>query len=146
MYVFENNIPPMCPDLHLYVLFITDQNPKKNIGQAILVGKCCHCRINSLLRSFIFEKKKNLKKMLTWNFLEENYHIQCMHFQCIHAFWQWLIGKRLSTPTTTVFYLLLLMKVYLKITLVTDFCPSNYHLTLILNTNLLVNRVKNKDI
>jgi len=36
----------MCPDLHLYVLFITDQYKKKNIGQAILVGKCCHCRIN----------------------------------------------------------------------------------------------------
>ena len=46
----------MCPVLHLYVLFITDQyqkmfylyltNIKKNIRQAILVGKCCHCRIN----------------------------------------------------------------------------------------------------
>ena len=38
------DVPRCGRSLHLYVLFITD-NIKKKIGQAILVGKCCHCRI-----------------------------------------------------------------------------------------------------
>ena len=37
----------MCPVLHLHALFITDQY-QKNIEQAILVSKCCHCRINRI--------------------------------------------------------------------------------------------------
>ena len=43
--MYLKTISPRCGwSLHLYVLFITDQY-KKKIGQAILVGKCCHCRI-----------------------------------------------------------------------------------------------------
>ena len=35
---------PICFD-SAHVLYVSC-NLKKNIGQAILVGKCCHCRIN----------------------------------------------------------------------------------------------------
>jgi hypothetical protein len=31
-----------------YQFWWTFSNIKKDIGQAILVGKCCHCRINIL--------------------------------------------------------------------------------------------------
>jgi hypothetical protein len=41
-------VPQCGRSLCLYVLFITDQY--KNIGQAILVGKCLHCRINMCIK------------------------------------------------------------------------------------------------
>jgi hypothetical protein len=41
------DVPRCGRNVHLYVLFITDKY-KKNIGQAILVGKCCHCRKYSI--------------------------------------------------------------------------------------------------
>jgi hypothetical protein len=44
--MYLKTVSPMCPVLHLYVLFITDQYKKNNIGQVILVGKCSHSMIN----------------------------------------------------------------------------------------------------
>jgi hypothetical protein len=49
VYVFENNIPrcaPMWAELTFLCSIYNWPISKKNIGQAILVGKCCHCRIN----------------------------------------------------------------------------------------------------
>jgi hypothetical protein len=40
-------------------LFVNLTNIKKNIGQAILVGKCCHCRINRNTAVLIFLRFKN---------------------------------------------------------------------------------------
>ena len=50
--------------LHLYVLFITDQYPKTNIGQAILVGKCCHCRTK-----FNIMSPSSLQPIICWTHL-----------------------------------------------------------------------------
>ena len=41
----------------LYVLFITDQY-QKNIGEVILVDKCCHCRIYIYIYIYIRLKIK----------------------------------------------------------------------------------------
>ena len=50
MYVFENNIPrcaPVWAELTFVCSIYNWPISKKKIGQAILVGKCYHCRINS---------------------------------------------------------------------------------------------------
>ena len=39
------DVPRCGRSLHVYVLFITDQY-QKNYWAGLLVGKCCHCRIN----------------------------------------------------------------------------------------------------
>ena len=47
------DVPRCGRSLHLYVLFITDQY-KKKYWEAILVGKCCHCRIKSFTHPLHF--------------------------------------------------------------------------------------------
>jgi hypothetical protein len=89
VYVFENNIPRCAPFLHLYALFITDQykkkfylkltNIKKNIGQAILVGKCCHCRINKLTLILKIIGQCDVKRFKMLPMKYKNVSFKCFH-------------------------------------------------------------------
>ena len=90
----------MCPVLHLYVLFITDQyqkmfylyltNIKKYIRQAILVGKCCHCRINIVIR---------------YDFIQNMFYIffpifHCTLSDCWHSYMAQLVRSSTSDDKT----------------------------------------------
>jgi hypothetical protein len=49
--MYLKTIFPDVPDVggtNICMFYLLLTNIKKNIGQAILVGKCCHCRINTV--------------------------------------------------------------------------------------------------